>query len=380
MEIIKYTNDHHKFRQRLRAFIENEIVPRMDQWEKDQIVPKSEWRRMGREGFLCPTVAAEYGGLGADFLYSIILNEEFIRKGFGAMGQLAHNDVIVPYISNYASEEAKRKYLPGCVSGDIITAVAMTEPDAGSDLSSIKSTVTEDGDDVIINGSKIFISNGLNCDLVVFAARDPLVENPYEALSLYMVESSMPGFARGKKLDKMGMKYQDTAEIFLTSCRVPKRNLLGQKGQGFKILMEKLQQERLVVAAFAVNSAEFILNRTIADYKKNSGPGKSIPNSQANRFALVEMATEAKLARTFLDKLVVDHMEGRDVILETSMAKYRASETAWKIANRCLELYQDAGALKTCPITRVMLEIRTMLIFAGTNEVMKTIIGKFMNL
>ena len=303
-----------------------------------------------------------------------------VRTGHLGTGQISHNDIIVPYIESYASEELKKKYLPGCVSGDIITAVGMTEPDAGSDLASLKTTAVEDGDEVIINGSKIFISNGINCDLVVLAARDPEVANPYEALSLYLVEAALPGFEKGKKLEKMGIHQQDTSELFFNDCRVPKKNMIGKKGAGFKMLMEKLQQERLVVAIFGINAAEYILDLTLKYYKNNSGPGKAVPKSQANQFALVEMATEVKIGRTFLDKLVADHVEKRNVVVETSMAKFWGTDLAKRVADRCFDLFGDAAAINACPITRMALEARAACIYAGTNEIMKLIVAKFMGI
>ena len=216
MEILNYTEEHKKFRERLRAFLEKEVTPFADQWERDGIVPKSVWRKMGQGGFLCTDVAPEYGGMGGDFLYSLIVAEEItVTRQTGLITPL-HSDIVVPYIHSFGSEELKQKYLPGCVSGDIITAVAMTEPGAGSDLAGMQTAAVEEGEDVVINGSKTFISNGLNADLVVVAARDPAVANPYEALSLYVLESGTPGFTTGRHLEKMGMWSQDTAELFIS--------------------------------------------------------------------------------------------------------------------------------------------------------------------
>ncbi len=380
MEILQYTDDHHQFRERLRAFLEKEVSPYADQWEKDGIVPKSAWKKMGQGGFLCMDVPVEYGGMGGGFLYAVIASEEMTKTWITGLATPLHSDIVVPYISAFGSEELKKKYLPGCVSGDIVTAVAMTEAGAGSDLASLATTAVEEGDEVVIDGSKTFISNGLNADLVVVAARDPEVENPYEALSLYLVESETPGFSTGRHLEKMGMWSQDTAELFFSKCRIPKKNRLGDKGMGFLMLMDKLQQERLVCAIMGVTGAERILEWTMDYCKQTSVSGKPLSKSQAVRFALVEMATEVKLGRTFVDKLVADHIEKKDVIVETSMAKYWTTEMLNRVANRSLDLCGDFGTLEKCPIVRAWRDAKILTIFAGTNEIMKNIAAKFMGL
>jgi len=380
MEILNYTEEHKNFRERLRAFLEKEVTPFADQWERDGIVPKSVWRKMGQGGFLCTDVAPEYGGMGGDFLYSLIVAEEItVTRQTGLITPL-HSDIVVPYINSFGSEELKKKYLPGCVSGDIVTAVAMTEPGAGSDLAGIQTAAVEEGDDVVIDGSKTFISNGLNADLVVVAARDPAVENPYEALSLYVVESGTPGFTTGRHLEKMGMWSQDTAELFFSKCRIPKKNRIGDKGMGFLMLMQKLQQERLVCAIMGVTGAEQILEWIVNYCKQTSVADKPISKSQAVQFALVEMATDVKLGRTFVDKLVAEHMEKKDIIVETAMAKYWTTEMLNRVANRSLDLCGDFAMSEKCPIVRAWRDAKIMTIFAGTNEIMKNIAAKFMGL
>ena len=380
MEILNYTEEHNLFRERLRAFLEKEVSPYADQWEKDGIVPKSAWKKMGQEGFLCMDVPVEYGGMGGDFLYAVIAAEEMTKTWITGLATPLHSDIVVPYISSFGSEELKKKYLPGCVSGDIVTAVAMTEAGAGSDLASLATTAVEEGDEVVIDGSKTFISNGLNADLVVVAARDPEIENSYEALSLYLVESKTPGFSTGRHLEKMGMWSQDTAELFFSKCRIPKKNRLGDKGMGFLMLVDKLQQERLVCAIMGVTGAERILEWTMDYCKQTSVSGKPLSKSQAVRFALVEMATEVKLGRTFVDKLVADHIEKNDVIVETSMAKYWTTEMLNRVANRSLDLCGDFGTLEKCRIVRAWRDAKILTIFAGTNEIMKNIAAKFMGL
>ena len=380
MEILQYTDKHLDFRQRLSSFLETEVTPFVERWEKEHIVPKSIWRSMGQAGFLCPALSLEYGGIDGDFLYSVILIEEIMRTNHTGLAAPLHSDIVVPYIDTYASAAIKKKYLPGCVSGDIITAVAMTEPDAGSDLASLKTTAVEEGDTVIINGSKTFITNGINSDLIIVAARDPEEERPYQAISLYLVEASTSGFKRGRHLEKMGYHSQDTAELFFTDCRVPIENRLGEKGSGFLMLMEKLQQERLVCAIMGVAAAEFILDWTLAACKETRAGKKPLSKSQAVQFALVEMTTEVKLGRTFVDKLVADHMEGMNVVIETSMAKYWTTEMSNRVADRCLALMGERANTETCPIVRTFRDARVMTIFAGTNEIMKGITAKFMGL
>jgi len=360
--------------------MEKEVIPNVEQWEKDRIVPKSFYKKMGKEGLLCPTIPKKYGGPGHDFLYSIIINDEICRTNHNGCGPILHSEIVAPYIASFASEELKQKYLPGCVSGDIVLAIGMTEPNAGSDVASITTTAEDDGDHVIVNGAKIFISNAFNCDLLLLAAKDPFVETPYKEVSLYLVESDTPGFKIGNKLDKMGWHSQDTAELFFTNCRVPKTNIVGEKGKGFYMLMQKLQQERLMTALWGVIASEYILDNTLKYYKDNSGEGKPVPKSQANQFSLVEMATEIKIGRTFVDKLVVDHMEGKDVVVETSMAKFWTTELARRVANGCMDLLAEAGIHEHNPVVRSFLGVRSMSIFAGTNEIMRRIVAKYMNL
>ncbi len=380
MEILQYTENHHKFRKRLRDFLAKEVTPHASEWEKAGIVPKSAWKKMGQAGFLCTEVSSAYGGLGGDFLYSVIVTEEISRTGQNGLVASLHSDIVVPYITAFGSDAVKKKYLPQCVSGDIITAIAMTEPGAGSDLAAMSTSAIEEGDEVIIDGSKTFISNGIIADLVVLAARDPVVDDPYQAISLYLVESGTPGFEKGRKLDKMGLWSQDTAELFFSKCRIPRANRLGKKGDGFLMLMGKLQQERLICAIWAVAAAERILEWTMEYCRNTRISGKPIAKSQAVQFALVEMATEVKLGRNFIDKLIMDHLEGQNVVIETSMAKYWSTEMVKRIVDRALDFCGNFGSLEKCMMARAWRDVRVMSIFAGTNEIMKSIAAKFMNL
>lgn len=380
MEILNYTPAHQEFRKRFADFLAKEVAPHADQYEKDHIVPKNIWKLIGEQGYLCTNLSKEYGAMGGDFLYSVIICEEISKTELSGLAVSLHSDIIVPYINSFGSNELKKKYLPGCVSGDIITAVAMTEPGAGSDLSAMEATAVEEGDEIVINGAKTFISNGINSDLVVIAARDPKIENTYEAISLYLVEDGAPGFSKGRHLDKMGLHAQDTSELFFTNCRIPKANILGQKGSGFAILMDKLQQERLVVAIMAVAGAESVL-KWIIDYCKNKKTnGKPLSKFQANQFALVEMAAEVKIGRTFTDKLIADHIEGKNVVVETSMAKYWTSDMIHRVCDQSLDLMgNDANNDTSLPV-RAWRDTRIMSIFAGSNEIMKIVAGRFMGL
>lgn len=380
MEKLPYTDAHEAFRRRLRDFLESEVIPHVDQWEADHMVPREIWRSMGREGFLCTAVSEAYGGLGGDFLYSVIVNEEMAGTNHaGLMAQL-HSDVVVPYIDTFGTAAQKEKYLPGCVSGDIVTAVAMTEPDAGSDLAAMSSTGVEEGDRAVINGAKTFISNGTHCDLVVLADKDPGVENPHKAVSLYLVEDGTPGFKKGGRIEKMGMRSQDTAELFFTNCRVPVENRLGEKGGGFVQLMQKLQQERLIVAVWSMAIAGNILKWT-GDFCRNTRRSETpMAASQAVQFALMEMETDLRVGTAFLNDLIMAHNQKKQVAAETSMAKFWMSEKANQIANRCLELVGDVATREECPIVRMWRDVRVQTIFAGTNEIMKGIIAKSMKL
>jgi acyl-CoA dehydrogenase len=380
MEILQYTDEHRMFRDALRRFLAREITPHVEEWEEAGIVPRAAWKKMGEQGFLAMNVPEEYGGLGADFLYSVIVIEELIRTNHSGLASSLHTDIIVPYIISFATEEQKRKYLPGCISGDIITAIAMTEPNTGSDLAAIKTTAVESGDEIILNGQKTFISNGINCDLLVVAARDPSTENPHAAVDLFLVEAGTPGFEKGKRLKKVGWHSQDTAELYFTDCRIPKENRLGEKGTGFLKLMMKLQQERLVCAIGAVAAAEYMIEITIQYCKERTAFGRPLTKFQNTQFEIVEMATEARLGRTFVDKLIVDHMEGKNIVVDVSMAKYWTTDMASRVADRCMQLFGGYGYCEEYPIARAWRDIRVARIFAGTNEIMKTIAARFMGL
>jgi len=381
MELLPFTKAHNEFRERLQRFLAREVIPHVEQWEADHIVPRSAWKKMGEAGFLCTWAAPAYGGMGGDFLYSVIVAEEMLKTHHSGLITPLHSDIVVPYIESFGTEEQKNQYLPGCVSGDLIAAVAMTEPDAGSDLASMSTIAVEEGEEIVLNGSKTFISNGINCSFVIVAAKDPTVENPHQAIGLYIVEDGTPGFKKGQKLEKLGLHSQDTAELFFSDCRIPAQNRLGEKGAGFLLLVQKLQQERLMCAIMAQSVAEWVLNWTVERCKSRTlANGKPLSKLQANQFALAEMATEIRMSRRFLDSVIMNHMQGEDTIVESSMSKYWTSDMVKRITGRAMDIVGEDAARENCPVVRLFRDVQVMSIFAGTNEIMKGIIAKQMGL
>jgi acyl-CoA dehydrogenase len=377
-----YLKDEHKlFRSTFRKFLEKEAVPYYEQWEKDHLIPRSFWRKLGEQGYLCPNVEEKYGGAGADWGYNVVILEELERVGSGTIGIGLHNDIVVPYITAYGTEEQKQRWLPKCVSGEIITAIAMTEPGAGSDLANIQTTAIRDGDHYIINGQKTFITNGIQSDLVIVAVKtDPHAVPKHKGISLIAVEEGTPGFTRGRKLQKVGLHSQDTAELFFEDCRVPVSNLIGEEGMGFKYLMEKLQQERLVVSIGAQVAAEDMLDMTIEYVKQREAFGQPISKLQNTQFKIVEMATEIELGRTFLDQLILEHMQGQDIVKKVSMAKWWITEMAKRVASQCMQLHGGYGYMEEYKIARRFRDVPVMAIYAGSNEIMKLIIARQMGL
>ncbi|SEN19313.1 acyl-CoA dehydrogenase family protein [Lihuaxuella thermophila] len=375
------TEDHQLFRQTLRKFLEKEASPFYDQWEEKREVPRSFWKKMGDQGYLCPYLDEKYGGSGVDWGYSVVINEELERIGSGLVGIGLHNDIVVPYIVSYGTEEQKQRFLPGCASGDIITAIAMTEPGTGSDLANIQTTAIRDGDEYVINGQKTFITNGISADLVLVAVKtDPMAQPKHKGISLILVERGTPGFFRGKKLNKIGLHCQDTAELIFDECRVPAANLLGKEGHGFQYMMEKLQQERLLVAICAQVAAEEMLRMTIDYVKTRQAFGRPISQFQNTQFKVAEMATEIEIGRAFLDQLIARHIAGKEMVTQVSMAKWWQTEMAKRVAAQCLQLHGGYGYMEEYPIARRYRDIPVAAIYAGTNEIMKTIIAKNMGL
>ncbi|GGB44410.1 acyl-CoA dehydrogenase family protein [Fictibacillus barbaricus] len=377
-----FLNDEHEmFRKSLRKFLEKEAYPFYEQWEEDRMIPRSFWRKMGNQGFLCPDVDEKYGGSGVDWGFSAVINEELERVGSGLIGIGLHNDIVVPYITAYGTEEQKKRWLPRCVTGETITAIAMTEPGTGSDLASIKTTAKLEGSHYVINGQKTFITNGIQSDLVIVACKTDLNAKPkHKGISLFVVERDTPGFFRGRKLDKVGLHCQDTSELIFEDCRVHKDNMLGEEGKGFIYLMEKLQQERLVVAIGAQAAAEEMFKLTFNYVKNREAFGRHVSQFQNTQFKMAEMATEIEMGRAFLDSLIAKHIAGENIVTKVSMAKWKLTETAKHIAGECMQLHGGYGYMEEYEIARRYRDIPVASIYAGTNEIMKVIIAKNLGL
>ncbi|MEH7381558.1 acyl-CoA dehydrogenase family protein [Bacillus sp. JJ1533] len=376
----RYLQDEHQiFRDAFRKFLEKEAYPFYNDWEKDRMIPRSFWTKMGENGFLCPWVDEKYGGFNADFAYSVVINEELERVGASMIGIGLHSDIVVPYLNEYGTEEQKQKWLPPCISGEIITAIAMTEPGAGSDLAGIKTTAIKEGDHYIVNGQKTFITNGIHADLVIVVCKtDP--KEKHKGISLLAIERDTPGFSRGRKLDKVGLHAQDTSELIFEDAKVPAENLIGIEGKGFYYLMQQLQQERLIVAISAQIAAETMLKLTLKYVKDREAFGKSISKFQHIQFRLAELATEIEIGRTFLDDLIEQHISGKDVVTKVSMAKWWLTDMAKKVAAECMHLHGGYGYMEEYEIARRYRDIPVSAIYAGTNEIMKSIIVKNMGL
>ncbi|QFT88609.1 Acyl-CoA dehydrogenase [Bacillus sp. THAF10] len=375
------TEEHHQFRKTFRKFLEKEALPYYEQWEEDRIIPRSFWSKMGEQGYLCPDIEERFGGSETDWAYSVIINEELERVGTGLIGVALHNDIVVPYITSFGTEEQKNRWLPSCTTGKTITAIAMTEPGTGSDLANIKTTARLKGDHYVVNGTKTFITNGIHADLVVVAVKtDTEIRPQHKGVSLLVIERDNPGFSRGRKLDKVGLHSQDTAELFFEDCIVPKENLLGEEGKGFLYLMDKLQQERLLVAIGAQIASEDMLHSTIDYVKSREAFGQRVSQFQNTQFKIAEMATEVEMGRAFLDQLIADHMAGENVVTKVSMAKWKLTEIARNIATQCMQLHGGYGFMEEYKIARRYRDIPVASIYAGTNDIMKTIIAKNLGL
>ena len=358
--------------------MDKEVVPHHEQWEKDGQVSREVWLKAGEAGLLCFDVEEEYGGAGIkDFRYNMVLIEEITRAGASGVGFPVHNDVIVPYISHLGTPEQKQRWLPGLVSGELISAIAMTEPGAGSDLQGIRTSAVDKGDHYVLNGSKTFISNGIMSDLVIVVART----NPdagHQGISLLVVERGMEGFERGRNLEKVGLKAQDTAELFFDNVVVPKENLLGEEGSGFVSLMENLPQERVSIAAIAVSACEHVLELCLSYAKERQAFGKPIGSFQHNRFLLAEMATEVHIARVFVNDCVTKLNAGEVDTSLASMAKWWTTELQKKLVDQGVQLFGGYGYMTEYPIARAFLDSRIQTIYGGTTEIQKEIIGRML--
>ena len=372
---------HELFRESFRAFLAKEVLPCYSQWEQDGIVDRAIWIKAGQQGFLGLGVPEEYGGAGTDdFRYNVIIAEELARQTLSGLVFTMQNDVALPYFLHLATEEQKRRWLPGIVSGEKITAIAMTEPQAGSDLAGIRTRAVRSaaGDEYILNGAKTFISNGQLADLVIVVARTG--EDRHRGLSLIVVEGDTPGFTRGRRLDKIGMHSQDTSELFFDDARVPAANLLGEENRGFYALVRNLAQERLSAAVGAVAGAESMLTDTLEYVKGRVAFGQPIGRFQNTRFVLAELFTEARVARVFIDHCITEHLSGRLSDDEAAMAKWWTTELQNRVMDRCLQLHGGYGYMNEYRVARAWRDSRVLTIAAGSTEIMKEIIGRSLGL
>lgn len=376
---LDFSEEHKIFRKTFSKFVAAEIVPHYEEWEKEGIVPRGIYEKMGGYGFLCPWAEEAYGGAEADFLYSVIIAEELAGQGVRGVFAWLHSDIVAPYLASFANQEQKERWLPGCVSGEKILAVAMTEEGAGSDLAAIRTKAVKDGDDYIINGSKTFISNGILADLVIVAAKTDSSAGT-KGISLFVVERDTPGFQRGKKIEKVGLHAQDTAELFFEDCRIPAANLLGEEGKGFNYLMQKLQQERLMIAIVSQASAERSLKLTLDYVKERQVFGKPLSAFQNTQFTAAELATEIQVGRSFVDTLIQKHIAGESIVQEVSMAKLWICEMENRVASRCLQLFGGYGFCTEYEISRLWTDARIQTIYGGTSEIMKLIISRGLGL
>lgn len=369
-----YQDEHRIFRESFRRFVANEITPNVPQWEEDGVVPRDIWLKMGENGFLCPWLPEEYGGFGLGFEYSVIINEELIKGDAYGYGVPLHADVAVPYVASYATPEVKAEWLPKCASGEAVACIGLTEPGAGSDLAAIRTKAERDGDEYVINGSKVFITNGYVADFCVLACKtDP--KGGHKGMSLILVPLDLPGIRR-RNLEKMGSYMQDTAELSFDDVRVPVGNLLGEEGQGFTYMMEKLQRERLEVCIKCQGMAEECLKEALQYSQERKAFGRVIGNFQANAFKLAEMATDVELGRTFLDSLISDYIRGVDIVQRVSMAKYWLGEMVNRVAYGAVQLHGGYGYMEEYRICRLYRDVRALSIYAGTSEIMKLIVAR----
>ena len=370
-----YEEDHEMFRDAVRKFMEAEIEPHREQWEKDGQISFEAWRKAGEMGLLCAPMPEEYGGAGVDFRFSAIVIEELMRIGATGPGFSLHSDIVAPYILHYGSEAQKQKWLPKMATGEVIGAIAMTDPSAGSDLQGIKTRAVLDGEDYVINGSKTFITNGQMAGVyIVVCKTDP--SKGAGGTSLILVEADRDGFSKGRNLEKLGLKAQDTSELFFDDVRVPKENLLGEENKGFVYLMQELPQERLTVAVMAAAAARAVLEDTIEYTKERTAFGKPLAAQQNTRFKLAEMKTEVEVATAYVDRCIEAHVAGEFTVEDAAAAKLWTTEMQGRVIDQCLQLYGGYGYMWEYPVARAYADARVQRIYAGTSEIMKEIIGR----
>ncbi len=370
-----FREDHEMLRETARRFFERECLPRQAQWDADGRTDRETWLKAGREGLLCVTVPEEYGGGGGDFGHSAVLAEELHRSGVSGFSLSVHSDITAPYIVRFGSEEQKKRWLPKICRGETIMAIAMTEPGTGSDLKSVRTTAVRDGNEWVINGSKTFISNGLNCDMVLVACKtDPSAGA--KGVSLIMVETDRAGFRRGRKLEKVGQPAADTTEMFFDNVRVPADNLLGEENKGFAYLMQELAQERLIIAVYCTAKLERLLEQTIEYVKERKVFGQTVWDFQNTKFKLADIKVQAVAARTLVDHYIAEHTRRRITVQEAAIAKLFATETLWKCIDEMVQLHGGYGYMLEYPIARAFCDYRIARVFGGTSEVQRDLISR----
>ncbi len=377
--LLPFAGEHEMFRRSFGQFLDKEIAPYYEQWEKDGIVPREVFKKFGDQGYLCIWLDEEYGGAGGDFLYNVIQTEEINARGLQNVFIRLHGDVVAPYIAAHGTGEQKKKWLPDIAAGTKILAIAMTEPNAGSDLANLQTKAVKQGDHYVINGSKTFISNGMLADLVLVAVRTDPTAKPYKGISLLLVDTTAAGFSR-TKLRKIGMHAQDTAELSFVDCKVPVANLIGEENKGFYYMMEKLQQERLIAAYNGVSMARRSLDLTLRYVKERQLFGKTLGEFQNTQFVLAKAATEIEMGQSFADQLTLRHMAGEKVNKEVSMAKYFCCDMAFRVSTDCLQMFGGYGVCEEYPIAKQFTDTRFLTITAGTSEVQLLIIAKELGL
>ena len=372
------TEELELFRENVKRFVENEMAPNYEQWEQQGIFPRDLWKCLGAQGLLCVDIPEAYGGFGADFDFSMIVLEEFSRANYSAVGgpMAVHSDIVAHYLLNRGSEAQKQKYLPGMVSGECVGAVAMTEPGAGSDLQSLRTSARRDGDDYIINGSKTFITNGQHCDLVIVVARSKLDVPGARGTTLFLVDATTPGFSRGRNLEKIGLHASDTSELFFEDVRVRASAILGELDQGFAVLMGELQRERLSLAVGAVAAAEGVLAECVAYVKERQAFGKPVAALQNTKFKLAEVATDIRVHRAFVEECKQLITAGALDVATASMAKVSCTEMQGRVADTCLQLYGGYGYMREYGVSRAFVDARVQRIYGGTSEIMKELISR----
>ena len=370
-----FREDHEMLRDTISRFLERECKPRQAQWDQEGRVDRETWLKAGREGLLCTTLDPEWGGAGGDFGHAAVIVEEIARSGVSGLGFGLHSDVVAPYIARLGTPEQKQKWLPRCATGEVMLAIAMSEPGAGSDLKAIRTTALREGNEYVINGAKTFISNGLNCDLVIVVAKtEP--ELGAKGVSLILVEADRPGFRKGRKLDKMGQQAADTAELFFDDVRVPVTNILGEENKGFAYLMQELAQERLVIALGAAAKMEAMLAETVRYTKERVVFGKPLFDFQNTRFKLAEIKVRTTAVRMMVDQYLSEHLKRKLTVEEAAIAKLFSTEELSKALDELLQLYGGYGYMMEYPITRAYVDTRVYRIYGGTSEVMKELIAR----